>query len=250
MMTPNWKRMMIVFLCGVFLADPLTEAAPRLGRAIAVKITGDSEYYTQTHPEWRRLRMGLALTEGASSRTGTNSVSDFWLTTEAFVRLTPLTIVRFDQLREDIKGLPQPGKKPTASSSIELERGKILVRADAPTTNSSFSVTTRACLSEVQGFGAYSVWLVNNRACVRVRTDTVTVLVRGRAEPVVVQAGQQLCVDCDPRTNEAVDIRVQPTPVAEPDPDWPPNWPPPTPPGGPTTVVDPPPVYEISPTVP
>lgn len=245
MTTGIQKRTINLVLCGVFVLAT-AQAAPRFGRAVAVKVTGESEYHAQGQPDWKRLRTGTSLTEGASSRTTTNSFIDFWLTTEAFVRLTPLTIARLDQLREDIKGLPQIAKKPGTSTSIELERGKLLVRADAPTTNSTFAVTTRACLSEVQGFGAYTVWLLNNRACVRVRSETVTVLIRGRADPVVIQAGQQLCVECDPRTNQAVDIRVQPTPVTEPDPDWPPP-PPNDPPGKP---IDPPPVYEISPSQP
>jgi hypothetical protein len=218
-------------------------AAPRLGRAVVTGLTGTGDYQTQGQ-DWKGLRRGVVLTEGASARTETNTTTDLSLTTDARLRITAKTIIRLDQLREETQGLPERGKKPNTLTNIELERGKLLVRTGVPTEKSSFTVTTRSCLTEVRGFGAYSVWLLNNRACVRVMDQTVTLTIRGRADPVVLQASQQLCVECDPRTNQAVDPNVRPAEPIEPDPDWPPPWRPP--PGGPP-VIKIPPVYEVSP---
>lgn len=242
------SRVLGGIICGLVSTIPCTQAAPRLGRAEVIGVVGTAEYQVQGR-DWKNLYRGATLTEGASSRTATNSLADMALSTDAQLRITQNTIIRFDQLRTDAEGLPQVGKRPHALTSVELERGKVLVRAAAPTEKSSFAVTTRSCLSEVRGFGAYSVYLLNNRACVRVMDQTVTVLIRGRADPVVLQAGQQLCVECDPRTNQARDPYAQPTTPPEPDPDWNPplNPPPGAPPGKP---VEPPPVYELSPTQP
>jgi len=245
MMPPKYVCGLV--LCSAILFAVTAHAAARPAKAVTTSITGEAEFQTQGK-EWKRLFRGLALTEGASARTGEKSMIDMFLSTQGQIRLTQTTIIRFDQLREETTTLPERGKKPTAVTSIELDRGKILVRATAPTEQSSFVVTTRSCLSEVRGFGAYSVSLLNNRACVRVMDQTVTVLIRGRADPVILQAGQQLCVECDPRTNQARDVNAQPTTIAEPDPDWTPTWTPPS--GGPTTTLEAPPVYEISPSKP
>lgn len=228
------------------------QAAPRPGRAITVSATGVAEYHVEGQSDWKQLTKGLALSEGASTRTGGDSFTDFSLNTDARVGVTANTIIRFDQVRLDTQGLPQANKKPNTTTIIELERGKVLVQANSPTEKSMFAVTTRACLAEVRGFGAYSVTLINDRACVRVKDQTVTVVIRGRVDPVVLQAGQQLCTTCDPRTNQAVDSKVEPTPITDPDPDpnWPPSVTPPPPPYGPT--IESPPVYqfEISPSKP
>ncbi len=237
-----WKLAIVLAVCGV----ASVEAAPRLARAVVTGMTGPADYQAQGQ-DWKSLYRGVALTEGASARTSTNSVADFSLTADARLRITPKTIIRLDQLREETQGLPERGKKPAALTNIELERGKILVQTGPQSDKSSFTVTTRSCLTEVRGFGAYSVWLLNNRACCRVMDRTVTLLIRGRADPVVLQAGQQLCVECDPRTNQAIDTNVKPTPIIEPDPDW---NPPLTPPPGPPTGPEIPPVYEISPVLP
>ncbi|MBM3861224.1 MAG: FecR domain-containing protein [Verrucomicrobia bacterium] len=239
------KRVVGLAFCCVVAMTLTVNAAPRPSRAVVVNLTGKADYQ-QRGEDWKNMHRGVSIAEGASARTATNSIADFFLSTEARTRITQNTIIRFDQLQTKTTGLPQADKKPTAFTNIELERGKILVRAFAPTKQSSFVVTTRSCLTEVRGFGAYSVWLLNNRACVRVMDETVTLLIRGRADPVVLQAGQQLCVECDPRTNEAIDRNVQPTTVTDPDPDWPP-LPPPT---GPGPGIEPPPVYEISPSQP
>jgi hypothetical protein len=241
----SWKCVVAALVCGAVSVP----AAPRLGRAVVTVQIGEADYQALGQ-DWKSLHRGMAMTEGATARTGTNTVVDLSLTTDARMRVTSKTIIRLDQLREETQGLPERGKKPTALTNIELERGKILVRTGAPTEKSSFTVSTRSCIREVRGFGAYSVYLLNNRACVCVRDQTVTLDIRGRADPVVLQAGQQLCVDCDPRTNQAVDPYARPTTITEPDPDWDPPWTPP--PGGPP-VIKIPPVYEIrelSPTTP
>lgn len=249
-MTSHTSRKQIIALMlfsGVLMTATL-HAAPRYGRAVVVGMTNGSEGKPETDAGWQNLRRGTVLNEGSSARTGANSVADLSLTTDSRVRLTSKTIIRLDQLREDTKGLPEPGKSPAAVTSIELETGKILVRADAPTPNSSFAVTTRACLSEARGFGSFSISMMNDRACVRVMNQSVSVSIRGRTAPVVVQAGQQLYISCDKKTNQATDVDLKPTPITEADPDWSADWAtsgtlPPV--AGPDLKS--PPVYEISP---
>ncbi len=252
-MTSNTLQKQVIALMlfsGVLMAATL-HAAPRHGRAVVVGMTNGSEGKPETDAGWQNLRRGTVLNEGSSARTGANSVADLSLTTDSRVRLTPKTIIRFDQLREDTKGLPEPGKSPAAITSIELETGKVLVRADAPTPDSSFAVTTRSCLSEARGFGSFSISMMNDRASVRVMDQSVSLSIRGRTAPVVVQAGQQLVVICDKTTNEAKDIDLKPTPITEADPDWSTDWSTsePLP-----TVAGPdlksPPAYEISPSKP
>ncbi|MCX7886799.1 MAG: FecR domain-containing protein, partial [Verrucomicrobiae bacterium] len=194
-MSPKFSARLLTGIAVVLITATLTaKAAPRFGRAQVTTLIGKADYLLQGR-DWKPMRRGTVLTEGASSRTGTNSVAEMALTTAAQIRITQNTIIRFDQLREQTEGLPQAGQPRHGVTSLELERGKVLVRAKAPTEKSSFAVTTRSCLSEVRGFGAYSVYLMNNRACVRVLDQTVTVLIRGRSDPVVLQAGQQLCVE-------------------------------------------------------
>lgn len=155
-MTSNLIMRSIVgfVLCSGLAMATAAQGAPRLSRAVAVTVKGEAEYHGEGQTDWKPLRRGMALTEGASSRTETNSTTDLWMSPDAYVRVTPTTIIRFDQLRQEIKGLPQEGGRPDVITTIDLERGKLLVQANEPTPGSEFAVTTRGCLREVRGFGA------------------------------------------------------------------------------------------------
>jgi len=230
-------------LCGAALAPAM--AAPRLERAVAINLVGESEYVERDKSDWRGTKKGLTIWEGASLRTATNSIIDFAISTKGTFRVTQKTIVRVEQMRQEFKGLPSKDKEPSTLTSLDLERGKVSVRAALQTTNSEFAVTTRTCLIESRGYGAFSVWLINDRACVRAIERTAVINIRGKADPIVLQAGQQLCVTCDPRTNEATDMKITTPPDPDPDPPIDPPPPPTPPPPDP-----PPPPYEISPTQP